>query len=234
MSERERAYITAHYWALLGNSRKEMEAYDLWKRAYPRDWTPWNNAAVLYFEQGNAERALEESLQARERAPDAVLPNSNVARAYQRLGRLDEALAAAEQAKTRGIEVWQQILFDIGYQRGDQALMDQQVAALKDTPAERWTYEWRSAIAAGSGRFNESRELFRSGVEASLRLEDEENAGSMLARAATREALVGNARRARELVDEATGMTQGHWVRVQSAIAWALAGEHERSLDRAL
>src|SRR5437016_3567644 len=62
--EPEKLYISTHYYEnVTGEWDKAIEAYQLWKRTYPRDSIPSNNLAVGYngylgkFDQGLAEAA---------------------------------------------------------------------------------------------------------------------------------------------------------------------------------
>ena len=53
VSERERLYITAHYYGYVtGQIDENMKTYELWKQTYPRDFVPHANLAVGYFATG--------------------------------------------------------------------------------------------------------------------------------------------------------------------------------------
>ncbi|MGZ4733268.1 MAG: protein kinase domain-containing protein, partial [Terriglobales bacterium] len=58
-SEREKLYITAHYYADSGQLDKGITAYELYRQTYPRDPIPFNNLAAIYNELGQFDNALE-------------------------------------------------------------------------------------------------------------------------------------------------------------------------------
>ncbi len=60
-SELEKLYISTHYYEIVtGELDKSIEAYQLWKRTYPRDSIPTNNLAIDYAWMGKFDQALAE------------------------------------------------------------------------------------------------------------------------------------------------------------------------------
>ena len=58
-SELEKLYISTHYYDIVtGEADKAIEAYQLWKRTYPRDSIPPNNLAASYAAMGKFDQAL--------------------------------------------------------------------------------------------------------------------------------------------------------------------------------
>ncbi len=105
VSELESMYITTkHYTMVTREAEKALEAYGLWKKTYPRDWTPYNNSAVQSWLLGRFEQAIENGLEAIRLNPDHVFPYSNVGWSFHQLGRHEEATALAQQALDRGLE----------------------------------------------------------------------------------------------------------------------------------
>jgi len=106
VSELERLYITAHYHnSVTGDLDKQIETYELWRRTYPRDWTPYNNLAGLYADDiGDYERAVEMARKAVEMQPEHQFPYGNLATAYLKSNRLDEAKAVFQQALAKGFD----------------------------------------------------------------------------------------------------------------------------------
>ena len=52
-SELEKLYITTHYYDIVtGELDKSIEAYEFWRRTYPRDSIPTNNLAAFYATDG--------------------------------------------------------------------------------------------------------------------------------------------------------------------------------------
>ena len=90
VSEKERLYITSHYFSTVtGELSKQIDAYQVYKQTYPRDWIPSNNLASEFNEIGWYHKAAEEAEVAVGLAPDRPLPNENLARAYLNLGRTE-------------------------------------------------------------------------------------------------------------------------------------------------
>src|SRR5258708_22003661 len=58
VTEHERFYITAHYYAALGDFPKEIETYEFWIKAYPRDSIPHLNIGIDYAILGQFDKAL--------------------------------------------------------------------------------------------------------------------------------------------------------------------------------
>src|SRR5436309_13145130 len=71
-SEREKLYITSHYYADSGQLEKGIAALELYKQTYPRDMIPFNNLANEYNILGQYEYALENAKQAGELEPDSL------------------------------------------------------------------------------------------------------------------------------------------------------------------
>ena len=91
-SELEKLYITTHYYDIVtGESDKALEAYQLWKRTYPRDSIPINNLAADYASTGKYDQALPEAQETIRLAPNEAL-------GYQNWGRLsgDEPLCRSQ------------------------------------------------------------------------------------------------------------------------------------------
>src|SRR5208337_4634127 len=63
-SEREKLYITSHYYADSGQLDKGITAYELYRQTYPRDSIPFNNLAAIYNELGQFDNALENAKRA--------------------------------------------------------------------------------------------------------------------------------------------------------------------------
>jgi tetratricopeptide (TPR) repeat protein len=155
VSEPERLYITAHYNAsVLEDVDKTIETYEMWARTYPRAWTPHNNLAVEYQQMGEYEKQLEAARRTVELQPDDVFPYGNLAGAFLRLGRFDEARAVMEQAMARGLDTHQYhwALFAIGHATGDEELMAAQDEWQRGKPTEVFHLWAKSGVAAQQGK----------------------------------------------------------------------------------
>jgi len=102
-SERERFYITAHYYSDTGQLEKGIAAYELYKQTYPRDSVPYNNLAATYLPLGQFDKALESAREAMRLDPDLANGYFATAQAYAGLGRLDESKATIQAGLQRNL-----------------------------------------------------------------------------------------------------------------------------------
>src|SRR5260370_10617999 len=99
VSERERLYITSHYYeAATGETAKNIATLEQYRLAFPREWTPVNNLSAQLDRLGEYEKALALAQEANRMEPKAVLPYDNMGVSYWRQNKLDEAKAILEQA----------------------------------------------------------------------------------------------------------------------------------------
>ena len=135
-SERERLYITAHYYTDSGQVNKGIEAYELYKQSYPRDSIPWNNLAVLYGQLGQFEKSLQNDLEAIRLDPDTANQVANAGGAYRTLNRLDEAKAVLNSGLSRklgGYSIHQQLAL-VALAQQDQAAFEHECELMKASP----------------------------------------------------------------------------------------------------
>jgi serine/threonine protein kinase/tetratricopeptide (TPR) repeat protein len=138
-SERERLYISAHYYSeVTGELNKSIAIYDLWRQTYPRDTVPRDNLALGYATTGQHEKALASALEGIQLDPKDAYANQNAADAYERLGRFDEAKAILDKAEAQhtGGAVNSLSRYELAYIRGDEAGMQSAMDATKGDPLE--------------------------------------------------------------------------------------------------
>jgi serine/threonine protein kinase/Flp pilus assembly protein TadD len=105
VSERERLYITEHYYqTVTGERDKEIETLLLYERTYPRDSVPSNNLAVGFEQTGEFEKAAEQARQTIDIEPNSASGYTNLTYAYLALHRHDEARQTLEQGLARAPE----------------------------------------------------------------------------------------------------------------------------------
>ncbi len=103
-SEREKLYISAHYYnEVTREVDKALAIYEQWKQTYPRDSVPWDNLALGYEATGHPEKSLANASEALRLNPKDKFAYANVADAYANLGRFDEAHTVIEQATAQGL-----------------------------------------------------------------------------------------------------------------------------------
>jgi eukaryotic-like serine/threonine-protein kinase len=233
-SERERFYISAHYYEnVTGETEKSIQTYEQWKQTYPRDTVPYGNLAIRYSEIGQHEKALSNASDDMRLDPKDRFAYQNLAAAFLNLNRFDEAKAVAERANTQGLDSSSThfTLYQLAFMKGDSRGMQREVA-------------W----AAGAGRFDEAFILFMEAyaeyalghianardfatraVSSAQRIGLKEAAAIIRANAGACEAELGNHQEARRQVSEALSLSGGQYVETMSALALAQTGDANRA-----
>jgi tetratricopeptide (TPR) repeat protein len=235
VSERERLYITAHYYAsVLDDRDKAIAAYEQYRATYPRDTTPATNLAVIYNLEGQYERAIREGSAAIALEPDNAAAYRNLALSYQSLARLDEVDATREQAKARGIsglpELESEML--VAFMRGRQDVFDRVLAETKSAAYGMRTMNLAAQADAAKGQLRNSRQRRREAAALALGRNRREQAYFYLADAALTDVLVGNARSAREMLAAAEAIYDRKAVNdrgITPTLALALLGDVEEA-----
>src|SRR5258708_1180316 len=124
-SERERLYISAHYYdEYKRDVNKTIETYEEWKKTYPRDTVPLDNAALAYYSIGQFDKALANASEAYQLDPKDTFANQNLAGAYMALNRYDEANAVITKSQTQGLSfTGARDLYAIAFMQHDQSAM---------------------------------------------------------------------------------------------------------------
>jgi serine/threonine protein kinase/Tfp pilus assembly protein PilF len=154
-SDRERFYISAHYYDIAsGQVDKAIATYEQWRQTYPRDSTPLDNLALAYRSVGQHEKALAVASEALRTDPKDSYAYQQLGFSYVILNRREEARAVAEQAaaqKTDSVNT-HQLLFNLAFLRGDQAGMDHEVSWALGTPFEPDLLSSKAEAAAAVGK----------------------------------------------------------------------------------
>jgi len=232
VSERERLYIMSHYYRnVTGEIEKAIETYELWKRTYPRDFTPRNNLAVSYSQTGQFEKALAEAQEALRLQPDSAFPYNNVAGAYMALNRFDEARAIHEQALARNLDsiAVRETLFQVAYFRGDEAEMQRQIDALKGKPEEIVASGFRGGVLALEGRWREAKQSLMVSIDGVERLGLRSIVGDLHAGMAIDSALFGVCSDVRFHVESARARSRNANTALNAATALALCSDLPRA-----
>jgi serine/threonine protein kinase/tetratricopeptide (TPR) repeat protein len=234
-SERERLYITAHYYSDTGQLDKGIAAYELYKQTYPRDAIPYNNLAAIYMPLGQFDKALQNASEAMRLDTDMASGYLNTAAAYAALGRLDEAkatIAAASQSRLGG-PFAHIFLAIVAWDQNDPATLERELAAAKAAgpEGEMGAANVRASLAAYAGKMRQARELFGAVKEACLRANLKELAANVLVRQAVWEAAYGQHALAVEDATDALKVSPTLNVTSNAAIALAVAGQERKALD---
>src|SRR6202521_5320971 len=209
-SERERLYISSHYYDIVTREvEKAIEIYEQWVQVYPRDTVPRDNLALRYSVIGQHEKALASSSEAMRIDPKDVYAFQNVADAYERLNRFDEARAVAERAaaKNMGRSV-HFTLFDLAFIRGDEAAERHELELAAGHPDEPILLMFQANAQCALGRLQPARAAFAQSESVSQRLGYKEFSGIILAQQASCEAELGNLKEARQKILDALAISQ--------------------------
>ncbi len=230
-SERERLYITAHYYAeTTGELDKQIATYELWRTTYPRDSIPTGNLANAHISADEPEKALELHLEALKIAPDNSFIYDSTANSYEALNRFEEAKTIERQAIAHGIDKMSQhtTLYEIAFAQGDTAEMRRQVEWARGKPDE-WQMHGYEAMEAGSGgRAREFRRLWQLAYDGAVRQKAEGLEASYSCMRGHYAVAFGFPSEAREWAKECLKLSQnelGSW----AALILALAGESARA-----
>ncbi len=230
-SERERLYISSHYYDIVnGDVDKAIEVYLQWVQIYPRDTPPRDNLSLRYALIGQQDKALASSMESMRIDPKEAYAYQNVADAYERLNRFDEAKAVAEKgvAQNMGDSI-HFTLFDLALLRHDEAGQRQVVEWATGKPYEpllKWFWargEWTL------GKVKIARADYAKSEEAAKRAGYKEFSGAILAMEALDEVHVGNAGEARQEISEALAASQDRNTRSICMVALASTGDGARS-----
>ncbi len=228
VSARERFYISARYYMdVLNDGDRAIEALELWKQTYPRDFVPRTNLSARYCAIGRYQQALEEAREGLRLNPDAGVAYAALAHTSLCLGRHREAGGAIEQAMARKLDppYSRYMLYGIAILQDDTAAMQQQVERVAGTPAEPGMLAMQSVTSASAGRVREARNLTERAMELAKGRGLKEGAGAYSAGDALWEAAYGNCREAKHAAARTLALSQGRYALSWSAVALAICGD---------
>ncbi len=185
VSERERLYITAHYYMeVTGELEKGLQTYETYKQTYPRDMTPTNNLSLTYNIIGDYQKGLENGLEAIRRQPASFFGYAQAEGSYFGLNRIEEAKALLKQAFAHGLDVpiLHEDMYSIAAIEGDSATMQRELDWVLAThqPAPEFSIAWRRAkVLAAKGQRRALYELLAHRMEMGKRLGLEDSSTNM-------------------------------------------------------
>jgi eukaryotic-like serine/threonine-protein kinase len=233
-SEREKLYITSHYYGDAGQLEKGIAALELWKQTYPRDAIAYNNVASIYSQLGQFDNALENARRAVELDPDSISGYENVATAYAGLNRLDEAKATLNSALQHfpKSDIVHFMLAGIAWSQRDQAAMEKEIELTNSagTQGKLMALGARIALADYQGQMKEARQLEARSEEMVRGMGFKEGAASGRAQQAVFEALYGFRAQALDDVNQAVKESTSKSVMGNVAATMAVLGEESRAL----
>jgi len=229
VSEREKLYIASHYELFVtGNLEAARKIYELWALTYPRDYNPASNLTNIYTSLGNYDKATAAAQETVRLNPESGLAYSNLLYNYLAVGRLDDAKATAQEAQAHNFDnpAIHGNLYLMDFLQHDQTGMQHETAALMGKPGQEDVALYlESDTAAYSGEFAKARKLTQRAAGFAQQADAKETAAAYQARAAVREALVGNMGVAKQPARAALALSNGKEAQAIAALALALAGD---------
>jgi len=227
-SELEKLYISTHYYDnVTGELDKSIEAYQLWKRTYPRDSIPTNNLGVAYSSMGKFDQGLEEAQETMRLDPNSAFSYGVLGGAYLGLNRLAEARAVRQKeiARNLGSTNSHRDLYMLDFLEGDTAGMQREAEWAKGKPDEFFMLETVAEAAAFSGQLRKSREAYHQASESAQRGKFEEGAAGIAARQGMTEAMFSNSLKAREAAQAAVAVNRSRFTLIFAGMAQSMAGD---------
>jgi serine/threonine protein kinase/tetratricopeptide (TPR) repeat protein len=232
VSERERFYITGHFYTSTGDIEKNMETLQSAIKAYPNDSSPFSNLALEYnLYYGQFEKAIPLANEFTRLEPNAPFGYVHAALPYMALNRLEEArsiLQRAIDAKADNLFVHQQ-LYDLAFLNGDADGMQRQLKWSEGKPSEYLLLNDATSVAAARGQMQKAGELMQRSLQVSDRLGFKETTADTQANFAVTQAEVGSALRAKELAASSSALAHGRSNMVPVAVALAMTGDVSRA-----
>jgi eukaryotic-like serine/threonine-protein kinase len=232
-SERERLYITSHYYGGVTNeAAKAEEVYELWRQLYPRDVVAPNNLSGSYYRTGQIEKAVAAGRDAVRLDPGNAFCVSNLARALQRSGNYAEAKSLYDRAvahKWDGMLI-HMMRYTIAFGENDDAAMQAQLNWARGNPREGEMLDTAAWGAMASGQVAKGRALFHQASRIGLNHDLKEYAALVLLDDAQIETDLGFSPVAARDVEEAFHLAgDSVMVEAYSALALARIGEVRRA-----
>jgi eukaryotic-like serine/threonine-protein kinase len=232
VSDRERFYITDHYYTANGDIEKDKENLELAVKAYPNDSTAFGNLALEYnLYYADFAKAIAIANECARLEPNAPFGYFHAALAYMALGRVEEArsiLKRAVDAKADNLFVHQG-LFELAFLSGDNAGMQQELKWSEGKPSEYLLLNEATSVAAARGQIRKAGELMQRSVQVTERLGFKGTTAVTQAGLALTQAEVGNVAKAKELCTSSSGLANDRGNLELVAVALAMSGEASRA-----
>jgi serine/threonine protein kinase/Tfp pilus assembly protein PilF len=201
VSEHERVSIAGSYYGDSGELDKEMEAFRLGIRNYPRWWGFHNNLSECLIAQGQYEEGLREGLEAARLEPKVEPPYRRQLDAYMCLNRLAEARQLEEKLRQSGLggaRIHQRFL-ELAYVDDDKTAIDRETQWFAGKPEEYLSLGLQAANRNLLGKRRESHELFQRAADKAGHLGLHNVAAEFEEADAQADALLGNCQTLRRL-----------------------------------
>jgi tetratricopeptide (TPR) repeat protein len=233
-SEQEKLRLAANYYlSATGELDKAAQTLQEMIESYPRRAGAYNSLGLVFGEQGQYEKAMENAKQAVRIEPDQLVDYENLANFALAFQRLDEARQIIHEGQAQKADdvVLHNALYALAFLVTDSAAMAEQQQWFGGKPAyENFGLALASDTEAYSGHLGKARELTKQAVDSAVRADSKESGAIFQANAALEQAAYGNATEARQSAAEALKLapaSQG--VESEAALAIAMAGDTGRA-----
>jgi eukaryotic-like serine/threonine-protein kinase len=226
VTEREKFYVDASYLVATGELDKEIEVYEQWKQAYPRDRVPYEKLAYCDGFLGQYEKATAGYREAIKLEPNDVVNYVDLASTYIILDRLDQAQTVLDELKARKLahEYVPEVSYLLAFMRGDSKGTEKLISAAPANPdSEDILYSSQADTDAYYGKLQSSRNFLHKATESALQHQAKGRAAEWQGHAALREAELGNTTLARQQATQALATKED--IQEVAALALARAGD---------
>jgi len=231
-SEREKLYITEHYYADSGQLEKGITALELFKQTYPNDSTPYNNIAIIYSTFGQFDNALVNAKRAVELDPDMVSGYENLSSSYAGLGRMAEARATLNTVlqKKSAPRVLYKMMASYDWAEGKDGDVERDLQAVSGTvEGDMAAQMFRASLAGFHGQLHSARQFGHQAADILDRMHLQGRAG-METQMGGWEALVGNRAESIKDAEDALRLSQTPNVKIGAAMIYGVAREEQKAL----
>ena len=171
VSETERTDITAYYYRFTGELDKEIDAWQLSARNYPRHWGPHNQISLTYIDRGEFEEGLKEGQESARLEAHVEPPWRRQLDALMCLSRVPEAEAVAAKVRTLGIDgsrIHQRFL-ELAYLEDDHPSIAREIQWFSGKPEEYLSFGLQAAYLNLHGQRRESSEEYQRAADTARR-----------------------------------------------------------------
>ena len=228
VSQREKWLIEGdYYYHVVGDVVKARRSFELLASIYSDSQYAHNSVADIAEMLGDYNVGLNEYLAALRIPPQSSVSYRDVVNSYLALERIDDATAELKSAHAAGLDTnLSAIRYSVAFYRGDRAVMAQEVAAATGKPGiEDLILELDADTAAYSGQLRKARSLSERAADSAERSAGKEISAQYYAASAVREALFGEADRAKQQATIAMKYDSDRDIAYGIALAVALAGD---------
>ena len=231
-SERERFYISGHYYDTLKRQGDQgIQVLEQWKQTYPRDDVPRDNLALLYATLGQPEKALSNASEAMQIDSKDPFAYQNLSEAYLTLNRYDEAKAVADQAIAQKVAPWSiyMILSRLDFIRGDENDLQHQIERSAGHPEEPIVLFLYAESRFALGKIKLAREYYARALAVSQARGYKDLSADILAEEAAADAEAGFPNEARQEITAALAQSNTADSRASAAYVFATVGDAARA-----